>query len=85
MRSVWPNEGGRPAIKQEQRWDGRDGVGGCSRSADMRVISGKRGREERDGGGRAGVIRQEMRPLNQTIGREREPKVSAPNRQNTGH
>ena len=26
-----------------------------------------------------------MRPLNQTIGREREQKVSAPNRHNTGH
>ena len=43
------------------------------RSVDMRVISGERGGDgERGRGGLAGVIRQEMRPLNQTIGRERE-------------
>ena len=53
---------------------GRDEVGRrllLVRSVDMRVISGE-GEREMKGGGRAGVIRQEMRPLNQTIGRERE-------------
>ena len=44
---------------------------GCSCSVDMRVISGE-GKREMERGGRAGVIRQEMRPLNQTIGSREE-------------